>query len=202
MHLSDKQKVVVRIVNVVDEASLRPISLDRECPIEFLADRVWPEACRAFQGDDCGCEAPRLALRISIEPRWRWRTWHHGTGRDRCAGATISAAAISRQSEGKREGADKNLYGHGRKNSACQFGWYPASLLGGLGCHTATMPQPMPANAQHCGTFGLKLANIPAGLCSNSQMWNIHTSNPSLRVNGMPKNAGGSALCHFSKGTV
>ena len=56
--------------------------------------------------------------------------------------------------------------------------------------------------SQHCGTVGLKLANIPAGLCSNSQMWNIHTPNPSLRVNGMPKNSGGSALCHFSYGTV
>ena len=58
--------------------------------------------------------------------------------------------------------------------------------------------RPCDPGAQHCGTVGLKLANIPAGLSSNSQMWNIHTPNPSLRVNGMPKNTGGSALCHFS----
>ena len=56
--------------------------------------------------------------------------------------------------------------------------------------------------AQHCGTLGLKLANIPAGLCWNTQMWNIQTPKPSFRVNGMPKNSGALSPCHFSYGTV
>ena len=40
----------MRIVNVIDEAHLGAVSLDRKCPvIEFLTDRVWPEAHGAFQ---------------------------------------------------------------------------------------------------------------------------------------------------------
>jgi hypothetical protein len=57
------------------------------------------------------------------------------------------------------------------------------------------------ANAARRSTLWNRRTEIgehAAGLCSNSQMWNIHTPNASLRVNGMPKNAGGSASSHFS----